>query len=150
MQFAITSMLVETTTHPLGTTHHAKQDVAPTCFSQGFTGSWQFFLEGYRASHYGLKHSFSPGVCLNHMAIHNYLINTELHLTFSKYGDTLLLVKSLLNILKFAYFNIVFYSFFFADICGLLNNFKTFNRHVLLARLLSRWYRNCIKVSEIV
>ena len=27
-----------------------------TSFSQGFLGSQQFFPEGYRASHYGLKH----------------------------------------------------------------------------------------------
>ena len=75
-------------------------------------------------------------------------------------------MKSLLNILKFAYFNIVFYSFFFffffVDI-GLINNLKTFNGHALMLvgtfidMLVWRSdgsvqdhikvYRNCIKVS---
>ena len=36
------------------------------------------------------------------MVIHSYLINTELYLTFSKYNDELLVVKSLANILKYA------------------------------------------------
>ena len=51
---------------------------------------------------------------------------------------------------KICIFQHCFLFIFFADICGLINNFKTFNRHVLLARLLTHWYRNCIKVSEIV
>ena len=76
-------------------------------------------------------------------------------------------MKSLLNILKFTYFNIVFYSFFFfffffVDI-GLINNLKTFNGHALMLvgtfidMLVWRSdgsvqdhikvYRNCIKVS---
>ena len=101
MQFAA-SVLVQTTTYQLGTTHQTHRDVAPTCFYQGFPGSWQFFLEGCRASHHGSKHSLSPVVCLNHMAIHKYLIHTELYLNFSKYGDQLLVVKSLANILKYA------------------------------------------------
>ena len=142
-------MLIQTTTHQLGTTHQAQRDVSPTCFYQGFPGSWQFFLEGCRVSHHGLNHK--------------HLINTEL---FSKYGDKLLVMKSLLNILKFAYFNIVFYSFFFffffVDI-GLINNLKTFNGHALMLvgtfidMLVWRSdgsvqdhikvYRNCIKVS---
>ena len=37
-----------------------------TWFYQGFHGSWQFFLEGCRASHWGSKHRPSPSVCLNH------------------------------------------------------------------------------------
>ena len=56
---------------------------------------------------HGLKHSIGPGVCLN-----DTVINTEVYLTFSKYGGKLLVVKSLLNILKFTYSNNVFYSFF--------------------------------------
>ena len=52
--------------------------------------------------------------------MHKYLISTELYLTFSKDGNKLLVVNGLINILKFAYFNIVFHSFFFfADISGL-------------------------------
>ena len=39
-----------------------------TCFYQGFPGSWQFFLEGCRASHWSLKHRPGPSVCLNHTA----------------------------------------------------------------------------------
>ena len=118
-QFAITSALVQTTTHRLGTTHQAQQDIAPTCFYQGFPGSWQFFFEVWRASQHSLKHSLSPTVCLNHVVIRKRLINTELYLTFPKYSDELVVVKSLLNILKFAYFNIVFYS---SDICDLINH----------------------------
>ena len=91
-----------------------------------------FFLEGCRTSHNGSKHSLSPTVCLNHTVTHKYFINTELYLTFSKNVDKLLVVKSLINILKFAHFNIVFYSFFFADICGLTSNLKTFNGHALM------------------
>ena len=48
------------------------------------------------------RHSVSPAVSLNHMVIHNYVINTELCLIFSKYGDKLLVVESLVNILKYA------------------------------------------------
>ena len=111
MQFAITSALVQKTTHQLGTTNQAQWNVATNCFYQGFLGSWQFFLEGCRAFHSGSKHSLSPTtVCLNHMVIHKY---TELYLTFSKWVDKLLVMKSSVNILKFTYFNIVFYSFFF-------------------------------------
>ena len=51
-------------------------------------------------------------VCLNHTVIHKYLINTKLYLTFSKYDDKLLVVKSLINILKSTYINIAFYSLF--------------------------------------
>ena len=108
MQFTITP-LVQTTTHQLGTTHQAQRDVAPTYFYQGFSGSWQFFRDGCRALHYGSKHSLSPAVCLNHMVIHNYLINTEFDLTFLKYGDKLLVVKSLENILNYACWHIKTY-----------------------------------------
>ena len=37
-----------------------------TCFYQGFPGSWQFFIEGCRAFHWGSKLSPRPSVCLNH------------------------------------------------------------------------------------
>ena len=101
------SELIQTTAHQLGTTHQAQRDVAPTCFYQGFPGSWHFFLEGCSVSHHGSKRNLSLIVCLNHTVIQKYLINTELYLTFSKYGDKLLTVKCVTNILKFAYFNIV-------------------------------------------
>ena len=127
MQFA-TSALAQTTTHQLGTTNQTQQGVAPNCCYQGFSGSWQFFLEGCRASHHDSKHSLSPTIYLNHMVIHNYLINAELYLTFSKYGDKLLVVKSLINILKFAYFNIIFYYFF----CRYLWFNKSLNRNALM------------------
>ena len=100
MQFAA-SALVQTTTYQLGTTHQTHRDVAPTCFYQGFPGSWKFFLEGCRASHHRSKQP--PLCCLfESHAIHKYLINTELYLNFAKYGDQLLVVKSLANILKYA------------------------------------------------
>ena len=117
--------MLQTTTHQLGTTHQVQQDVAPTCFHQGFPGSWQFFLEECRTSHRGAIRSLSRTVCLNHTVILNYLINAELYLTFSKYVDKLLLV---VNIVKFAYFNVVAYSLF-RRICSLINNLKTLNGH---------------------
>ena len=40
------------------------------------------------------------------MVVHSYLINKELYLTFSKYDEKLLVVKSLVNILKYAYWRI--------------------------------------------
>ena len=98
--------------HQLGTTHQAQWDVAPSCFYQVFRGSCEFFLEGFRASHHGSKHSFNATVCLNETVVHKYLINTELYLTFSKSADKLLVMNSLINILKFTYFNIVSISFF--------------------------------------
>ena len=98
--------------HQLGTTHQAQWDVAPTYLYQGFRGSWKFFLEGWRASHHSSKYSFSPTVCLNDRVIHKYLINTEPYLTFSESVDKLLVMKSLINIPKFAYLDIVFYSLF--------------------------------------
>ena len=66
--------------------------------------SWELtvLLEGGRTSHYGSKHSLSLAVCLNHMVIHRYLISTELYLNFSNYDDKLLVMKSLVNILKYA------------------------------------------------
>ena len=127
-----TSAFVQKTTHQLGTTHQMQRGVVPTWFYQGFPGGWQFFLEGCRASHRGTKHSLSPTLCLNYMVILKYLTNAELYLTFSKYADILLVVKSLINIVKFAYFNVVFYSFFLADIYSLINNLKTFNGYVLI------------------
>ena len=103
---AVASSLVQT--HQPGTTHQAQRDVAPTCCYQGFPGSWQFFLEGCRASHRVSKHSLSPTVCLNHTMICQYLINTELYLNFSKDIDELFVTKSLTNIPKLTYFNIHF------------------------------------------
>ena len=61
---------------------------------------------------HGSKHSLSSTTCFNHTMINKYFTITELYLTFSKYGDKLLVVKSLINILKFTHLNIVFYSFF--------------------------------------
>ena len=75
------------------------------------------------------------------------------------------MVESLINILKFPYFN-SFLFIFFVDIGGLINNLKTFNGHTLMLvgtfidtlvegsyqsvqdRL--KVYGNCIKVSKIV
>ena len=105
-QFTVSSALLQT--HLPGTTHQVQWDVAPNCCYQGFPGSWQFHLEDIRASHRGSKHSLSPTVCLNHIVICKYPINTELYINFSKYVDELLAVKSLTNILKFTYFNIYF------------------------------------------
>ena len=94
MRYAVTSTLVQTTTHQLSTNHQTQQDVASTCCYQGFSGSWQFFLEGCWASRSGLKHSLIPTVCLNHTVILKYLINTELYINISKYIDELLMAKS--------------------------------------------------------
>ena len=121
-----TSVLVQTTTHQLGTTHLVQWVVVPTWFY------YQGFLEGCRASNRGTKHSLSPNICLNYTVILKYITNAELYLIFSKYVDILLVVKSLINIVKFAYFNVVFYSFFLVDICSLINNLKTFNGYVLI------------------
>ena len=90
MQFAITSALVQTTTHQLATTHQAQRNVSATCFCQGFPGSWQFFLEGCRASHRGSKYTLSPTVWLNHTRIHKHLINTALFNFFLMLVDTFL------------------------------------------------------------
>ena len=57
-----------------------------------FPGRCQFFLEGFSASQ---KHSFSSIICLFHIIVHKYMINTELYFTFSKYVDKLLLEKNL-------------------------------------------------------
>ena len=105
-------MLVQKATYQLGTTHKEQGDIAPTFFDQGFPGSWQFWFEGCRPSDHGSKHSLSSTTCFNHTMINKYFTITELYLTFSKYGDKLLVVKSLINILKFTHLNIVFYSFF--------------------------------------
>ena len=45
---------------------------------------------------------FQPKCLLNHTVVHKHLINKELYLTLSKYVDKLLVVKSLINILKFS------------------------------------------------
>ena len=60
--------------------------------------------------------------------IHKCLINTGLYLTFLKYVDKLDMVQRLINILKFAYFNAFFYSFF----RGYLRSNKSFNKHALM------------------
>ena len=39
---------------------------ATTCFYQGLSESWQFFLEVCRASCWSSKHRPGPSVCLNH------------------------------------------------------------------------------------
>ena len=38
----------------------------PSCFFQGFPGSWQFNLKVSRASCWSSKHSLNPAICLNH------------------------------------------------------------------------------------
>ena len=63
--------------------------------------------------------------------IHNYLINTQLYLTFSIYGDKLLVVK-FNKYPKIHIFQHCFLFIFFAGICGLINNLKTFNGHALM------------------
>ena len=95
LSYAVVTTLVQTTTIPLVIIHHALWDVAPTGFYQGFYGTWQLFLEGYKAFRYGLKHSFRPTVCMNYTVVHEYMINTEFYLTLSKYTDKLLVVMSL-------------------------------------------------------
>ena len=50
-------------------TKHFFPTFGTTCFYQGFPGSWQFFLEGCKASHWGLKRRPGPSVCLNHTMI---------------------------------------------------------------------------------
>ena len=48
-------------------TLHTFPTFGTICFYHGFPGSWQFFLEGCRASsHWGSKHRTSLSVCLNH------------------------------------------------------------------------------------
>ena len=54
---------------------HSFSIFGTTCFYQGFPGSRQFFLEGCRASHWGLKHRPSPLVCLNH-SVHQKTFNS--------------------------------------------------------------------------
>ena len=71
-------------------------------------------------------------VSLNHTVICKYLINTELYLSFSKYVDKLLVMESLINILKFAYFNIVFNIVFRSFFHRCLWSKKSFNRHDLM------------------
>ena len=48
MSYAVTTVLVQTTTHQLGTTHQAQQDVAPACSYQVIPGIWHFFFEDCR------------------------------------------------------------------------------------------------------
>ena len=62
------------------------------------------------------------------MVIHVYVINTELYLTFLKYGDKLLVVKSLIYILKFPYSALFPIHFFHRYLR--LN--ESLNRHVLM------------------
>ena len=76
----------------------------------------------------GLHTMVQEAASLNHTVICKYLINTELYLSFSKYVDKLLVMKSLINILKFAYFNIAFWSFF----RRCLWSKKSFNRHAFM------------------
>ena len=44
-------------------TLHSFTDIL-TCVYQGFPGSWQFFLEVYRASYWSSKYRSGPSVCL--------------------------------------------------------------------------------------
>ena len=61
-----------------------------------------FSLEGYRASHWGLKHRPSPSVCLNHTVFASYMISMELYLNLSKFVDKLLVGKSLIHFKHFS------------------------------------------------
>ena len=47
-------------------TLHTFPTFGTICFYHGFPWSWQFFLEGCRASHWGSKLRTSLSVCLNH------------------------------------------------------------------------------------
>ena len=49
-------------------TLHSFPTFGRTCLFQGFPGSPQFFVEGCRASLWGLKHRPSPFICLNYTA----------------------------------------------------------------------------------
>ena len=61
--------------------------------------SWgqQSYLKGDRTSYWGLKHRPNSSVCLNPTVFSNYMISSKLYLNFSKYGDKLLVGKSLIN-----------------------------------------------------
>ena len=92
---AVTTVLIQTTTHQLSTTHQVQWDVAPTYFYQGFAGNWHLFLGGYRASHCGSKMRSNPSVCLNHTVFGKYMISKKPYLNLSKYINKLLVVKTL-------------------------------------------------------
>ena len=47
-------------------TLHSFSKFGTTCFYQGFSGSRQFFHEGWRTYHWGLKQRPGPSACLNH------------------------------------------------------------------------------------
>ena len=47
-------------------TLHSFPTFDTTCFYQGFPGSQQLFVEGFRASHWGSKQVPCPSVCMNH------------------------------------------------------------------------------------
>ena len=56
------------------------------CFYQGFSESWQFFLEGCRVFHYGLKYRPVLSVCLYPTVFRKryYSLDSILHVTFSR------------------------------------------------------------------
>ena len=59
---------------------------ATICFYQGFSESWQFFLEGCRVFHYGLKYRPVPSVCLYPTVFRKryYSLDSILYVTFSR------------------------------------------------------------------
>ena len=61
--------------------------------------SWgqQSYLKGDRTSYWGLKHTPNSSVRLNPTVFSNYMISSKLYLNLSKYGDKLLVGKSLIN-----------------------------------------------------
>ena len=58
-----------------------------TCFYQGLSGSWQFFLEVCRASYWSSKHRPCPAVCLIHSNPQSlYILNLYLYMSiFQKF-----------------------------------------------------------------
>ena len=67
-----------------------------SCFYQGFPGASSSALK-VAGWNWGSKHRPDPSVCLNHTVFGSYMINRELYLNSPKYGDKLIVAKSLIN-----------------------------------------------------
>ena len=106
-------MLVQKATHQLGTTHKEQRDIGDQLsLIEVFLRADSSDMKVVELQTMVRKHSLSSTICFKHTMINKYFTITELYLNFSIYGDKLLVVKSLINILKFTYLNIGFYSFF--------------------------------------
>ena len=129
MSYTVCNLCTHTDNH--SATRHYPQDTMGYCTNLLLaTFFWGLTVLPWRLQGFTPWSKTQPQSCfsLNDMAIHIYFINTELYLTFSKYGDKLLCGEKFDKYFKITIFQHYFLFIFFHRYLRLN---ESLNRHAL-------------------